>query len=89
MSNRAVKIAVTVDPDVLARAERLRRATGESRSALVTRALAELLQPDAHRRRVARYVLAYRERPESAAEVEAARALAAVSLAALPWTEEP
>ena len=85
---RAEKIAVSLDPDLLQRAERVRRRTGESRSALVSRAL-RLLTDEAERaQRVAEYVRSYREHPETAEEIESIRATAQRSLAAVPWEEE-
>lgn len=79
------KIAVSLATDLLRRVERVREQTGESRSALVCRALRRLTREDAHARRVAQYVQAYRDHPETAAEVAAARASAKRALAALDW----
>ena len=81
---RAEKIAITVDARVLEAVERLREQTGESRSALVTRALRDLVSQERHRRRVERYVQAYREKPETD-DVAGAAALAAATLEGLPW----
>ena len=82
------KIAITVDAHVLAGAERMRRKTGESRSALFSRAVAELLRNGEHVARVKRYVEAYREQPESPEEVQAADALASEALRhAPPWDD--
>ena len=82
MARNAVKIAVSVEVELLARAERLRNATGESRSALAYRALRRLLRAEAHAATVREYVEAYRRSPESADEVLAAR-----TLSALPWDD--
>jgi metal-responsive CopG/Arc/MetJ family transcriptional regulator len=79
------KIAVSLDSRLLARAERLRRATGESRSALVARALRDLVRSEAQERRVREYVEAYRRMPETTHEVRTARALARRSVTNLPW----
>ena len=81
------KVAVSLDPRLLSRAEALRQRTGESRSALFARALRKLLDDEEHQRRVEQYVAAYRQQPESAAAVAAARATARRSLAALPWDD--
>ncbi len=88
MAAQTEKIAVTVDREVLARIERLRRRTGESRSALVTRALAQLAATAEHLERVKRYCEAYREQPESISDIDAARAQARLTMSGLPW-EEP
>ena len=79
------KVAVTVDKHVLGAAERLRKKTGESRSALVNRALRLLVSDEARREQVARYVQGYREHPETDDDVAVARDLAAATLKALPW----
>ena len=85
---RAAKIAVSLDPDLLHRAERVRRRTGESRSALVSRALRVLTDEAERAQRVAEYVRGYREHPETAEEIASIRAAAQRSLAAIPWEEE-
>jgi metal-responsive CopG/Arc/MetJ family transcriptional regulator len=83
--SKTSKIAVSLDPRLLARVERARAHTGESRSALVSRAL-ELLTSDEERQaKAARYVIAYHERPETVAEVHEGRAWARRVLARLPW----
>lgn len=84
----AAKIAVSLDAELLRRVERVREQTGESRSALVSRALRQLTREDEHARRVLEYVQVYRDKPETAADVAAARASAEHALAALPWDEE-
>lgn len=82
------KIAITVDPAVLAGTEALRRRTHESRSALVTRALRRLLSEEQHRDRVRAYVDAYRRVPETGAEIRAAGRVARATLALVPWEDE-
>ncbi len=81
------KVAVSVDSGLLSRVEALRYKTGETRSALFVRALRKLLDAEEHQRRVEQYVAAYREQPESADAVTAARLMARRSLAALPWDD--
>jgi metal-responsive CopG/Arc/MetJ family transcriptional regulator len=88
MPRRAEKIAVSMDADLLARAEQLRETTGESRSALVSRALRRLLHAEAHAASVREYVDAYRRVPETSIDERRAHRLASRSLASLPW-EEP
>ncbi len=84
MANTA-KIAVSIDPELLRRVERVRLQTGESRSALVSRALRQLTRDDERARRVREYVQAYRDTPETAEEIAAARASARRALSALSW----
>src|SRR5881394_4193191 len=81
------KVAVSVSPDVLAAAERLRKHTGESRSAVFERALHGLLASVQRRARARRYVAGYRTHPERRAEVKAALAAALEALAAEPGVE--
>jgi metal-responsive CopG/Arc/MetJ family transcriptional regulator len=81
----ADKIAISLDSDLLEQVERLRRKTRESRSAVFARAARMLLAEEEHRRKVRRYVDAYRERPETEAEVATAEALARASLRGVEW----
>jgi hypothetical protein len=81
------KVAVTVSPDVLAAAERLRQRTGESRSAVFERALYGLVAAERRSERSRRYVDGYRRRPERRKEVSAALVAAMAALAAEPWDE--
>ena len=85
---RVAKIAVSIDKDILRRVERVREATGESRSAIVARALALLVGEHEKKVRVAEYLDAYRRVPEQPSEVELARQTARRSLASVPWEAE-
>jgi metal-responsive CopG/Arc/MetJ family transcriptional regulator len=85
---RTGKIAVSLEIELLQRIETVRQQTGESRSAVVSRALRQLTQADEHSRRVVEYMTAYRDKPETAREVTAARVSARHALAALPWDDE-
>jgi len=87
MSGTKAKVACSIDRELLARVEQLRAVTGESRSAIVSRALAALAREVLHKARVRRYVQAYRELPETRADLAAARDSARRVLAALPWSE--
>ena len=82
---KAAKIAISLDERLLTRVERSRRKTGESRSAYVSRALLKLFRDEAREQRVSRYREAYREHPETAADVESARRLARRALSSLEW----
>jgi len=81
----AAKITVSVDQAVLRQAERVRRRTGESRSALVARALRVVLQVDDNAELVRQYVAGYRRIPETAADKTSAHKLAARALDGLKW----
>ena len=85
---KSEKIAVSLDPDLLHRAEKVRNRTGESRSALVSRALRLLTNNEERAQRVADYVRAYRRHPETIEEIASVRAAAKRSLSAVAWDEE-
>jgi predicted transcriptional regulator len=82
---KRAKVAFSIDARLLARVEQIRLTTGESRSAVIGRALSALTSEDAHDAQVQRYLAAYRERPEGETEVEVARRQARRTLARLPW----
>ena len=81
------KIAVTIERELLQKLEQLRRRTHESRSAVVSRALRELLELRDREERVGRYVAAYQDAPETDADTEAANCLAIEALEGVPWEE--
>lgn len=87
MARSAEKLAISLDRDLLRRAERLREATGESRSALVARALRQFLRVEELDRQVREYSEAYRRVPETASDVREARALARRFVAQVDWDE--
>ena len=87
MSSTA-KIAVSLDAELLRRVEHIRGKSGESRSALVARALRLLTQEAEREQRARDYVRAYREHPETPAEVTATRRATKRSLSAIPWDDE-
>jgi metal-responsive CopG/Arc/MetJ family transcriptional regulator len=73
------KISISLPEDVLERAERERRATGESRSELFRRALEALFESQRHEAAVRRYVEGYVAEPETEYEVSAAAALSSAA----------
>lgn len=87
MPRTSAKIAISLDPSLLEAVDRVQRETGESRSAVIARAVRRLVDAEAQRRRMAEYVEAYRRAPESESDVAAARALARRSLAHASWDE--
>jgi hypothetical protein len=88
MARASEKVAVSLERDLFQRAERLRRASGESRSALVGRALRQLLREESLARDIELYVQAYERTPETDQDRRRARALARRSLSALPWEDK-
>lgn len=88
MARARAKIACTIDPELLGRVEGLRASTGESRSEVIGRALARLMEERTRAERVRRYTQVYREHPESAAEERSARKQARRALVELAWDDE-
>jgi metal-responsive CopG/Arc/MetJ family transcriptional regulator len=84
----AKKIAITFDAALFARAERLRRVTDESRSAVFARALRALLQEEERRRKIAEYVEGYRRVPETVGDVGWVDSTSVASLRDVPWDDE-
>lgn len=81
------KIAVSISADLLRAVERLRRETGESRSAVCERALRAYLAGRDARAASQRYMDGYSRRPERTAEVREALTTATVALGLEPWDE--
>ncbi|MFP3941238.1 MAG: ribbon-helix-helix domain-containing protein [Thermoanaerobaculia bacterium] len=69
------KISISIPEDVLERAERERRQTGESRSELFRRALEVLFEKQRQEAAVRRYVEGYVAEPETEYEVASAGAV--------------
>ncbi len=78
---------MSISAAALAAAERLRKQTGESRSAVFERALQGLVAAEHQAEQRQRYVDGYRRLPESRGEVEAALASALTALGARHWDE--
>lgn len=85
---RRAKIACSIDSTLLARVESIRLLTGESRSAVIGRALVKLTSDEAHADQVRRYRAAYLEQPETAHDIERARRYTRRTLASLPWNDK-
>lgn len=84
MRNRQ-KVAVSVRAELLEWVERMRKRSGDSRSAVFERALTAYFAEAARSAQAASYVAAYRRRPERLAEQRAALAMAVEALATEPW----
>jgi len=82
------KVAFSIDARILARVERIRSISGETRSAVIGRALERLTRENAHDEQVRRYLAAYREKPEDETQVGAARRQARRTLVRLPWRSQ-
>jgi metal-responsive CopG/Arc/MetJ family transcriptional regulator len=81
---RAVKVAISLPGDLLHRVDRARRERKVSRSEYFRQAATNFLGP-AGDQDVDCYVRGYSAQPETADEVEAARAASSNALAAEPW----
>ncbi len=88
MPRSSAKVAISLDAALLASVSRVQRATGESRSGVLARAVRLLLRDEERRAKVAEYVASYRRVPESTKDVASARALAKRSLRHVAWDEE-
>lgn len=82
------KVACSIDARLFARVESVRRKTGESRSAFISRALRLLTAESARAQAALRYVEAYRQHPESSDDIRAARKSARRALSRLTWENE-
>lgn len=80
---KTAKISISLPTDVLVRADRERRESGESRSELFRRALETLFREKRRETAVRRYVDGYVAEPESEYEVSSAEAAAGNA-----WNEE-
>lgn len=87
MRKRA-KVAITIAAPVLAAAERERKRTGESRSAVFERALTEYFQARTRVEAMRRYSEGYQDAPEGAAEIRASTAMALSGLGSERWDAE-
>ncbi len=83
--SRVTRIAVSLPRELLRVVEQERRATGESRSEYVRRALIALVDAKKRRGALERYVRGYSAVPETPEEVAAEGGLGEVSLAEEPW----
>lgn len=79
------KVAISLSREVLHQIEELRKETGESRSALIQRAMKKLLKERERSVRVRSYVEGYRRQPETKEEIAAAEFSASELLAREPW----
>ena len=79
------RIAISLPHELLRSIERLRLETGETRSALVQRALRDVVAAKKRAEDIRRYVEGYAAAPETGEEIAAAETSAARLLAEEPW----
>ncbi len=82
---RYVKVAISLPEDLLKAVDRDRQARGSTRSHYFRTAVEVQLREGGARTAVDAYVRGYKEHPETAEEVEAARQSALSILAGEPW----
>ena len=82
------KIAISLPDDVLRDVEKERLASGETRSQFFRRAVADLLKRERAREANEQYVRAYREMPETEAELGWVEAASQAVLKEYPWSDE-
>ncbi|HSF01558.1 MAG TPA: ribbon-helix-helix domain-containing protein [Solirubrobacterales bacterium] len=81
----ATKVAISIPGPLYEAVERLRKANGKSRSALVQEALRHWLDCRVQAALVREYEAGYRRKPEGRREIEAAEAAAVRLLATEEW----
>ncbi len=84
---RTTRLTISLPSDLVATVERELAQPDESRSALLRRLLEEALRSAEERRNVERYILGYREQPQTEEEFGRSDAVAAEALANERWEE--
>jgi metal-responsive CopG/Arc/MetJ family transcriptional regulator len=82
---KKIKIAISLPYDMLTEVEHERRESGESRSEFFRRAVEEFLHRRREHDKSERYILAYRQYPETKEEIEATRQAASAILSGDSW----
>ena len=85
MASPATKVAVSIPNGLFQAVERVRKASGKSRSAIVQDALRHWLDSQAHAGLVREYEAGYRRKPEGRREIKAAEAAAVRLLSNEDW----
>jgi metal-responsive CopG/Arc/MetJ family transcriptional regulator len=82
---KTIKIAISLSYDMLTEVEQERRESGESRSEFFRRAVEEFLHRRREHDKTERYILAYRQYPETKEEIEATRQAVSAILSGESW----
>jgi metal-responsive CopG/Arc/MetJ family transcriptional regulator len=85
MARPATKVAVSIPRDVYQAVERVRKTSGQSRSAVIQDALRYWLDAQTQAALVREYQAGYRRRPEGRREIKAAEAAAVRLLSSEDW----
>lgn len=79
------KIAISLPADLVRHIEKIRKKTGESRSALIRRSIEFTLNQKTKDALSARYIEGYQIYPETSEEMNIARVTSAKTLSEEPW----
>lgn len=82
---KAVKIAISLPPELLEAADRKRQDRGETRSEFFRHAVEALLRREQEQEAVQRYIQGYRAQPETDEEVEAIHQTSRAVFGQAPW----
>jgi len=85
MAKPATKVAVSIPSGLYRAVERIRKASGKSRSAFIQDALRHWLDSQAHAALIREYEAGYRRKPEGRREIKAAEAAAVRLLSTEDW----
>jgi metal-responsive CopG/Arc/MetJ family transcriptional regulator len=85
MAKPATKVAVSIPSSLYQAVERVRKASGKSRSAIIQDALRHWLQQQATAALVREYEAGYRAKPEGRREIQAAAAAAVRLFSTEEW----
>ena len=85
MTRPATKVAVSIPSGLYRAVERVRKASGKSRSAVIQDALRHWLDSQTHAALVREYEAGYRRKPEGRREIKAAEAAAVRLLSTEDW----
>jgi metal-responsive CopG/Arc/MetJ family transcriptional regulator len=83
--SRAIKISISLPPEVLEKADRERETIGESRSEFVRQAIDERIRRIAEAERAERFLQGYKSQPETAEEAVTSYEMSRATLSAEPW----
>jgi metal-responsive CopG/Arc/MetJ family transcriptional regulator len=83
--SKAIKIAISLPPELLKAADQKRQDRGETRSEFFRHAVESLLRREEEQEAVQRYIQGYREQPETGDEVAAIQQVSRVVLDQDPW----
>ena len=85
---KAAKIAISLPEDLLQGIDSRCKASGESRSAFLRRAVEVYLRRERERELEEQYVRGYQQFPETEEEIALATSMAHIALAENPWEEK-